>query len=189
MHITNMTSVIKNEKLKRAAEMGEEIAEKFNAETEIPFPFERVAREHEDLDLRIGDLSNIDTSIDNDLSGLIWYNDDEEKLVILVEKNKPENRKYFTIAHELGHYFLHKKILKKEKRLVVDGEAILYRLDNGLSNIQESEANYFAASLLMPKSRVKKAWEFFDGDIERCAELFYVSLTAMSVRVDILNLK
>lgn len=180
----------KNEMLQDAAEKGEFVAKEFNPETYIPFPFEKIVKGHDNLDLRFGDLSNIDGSSDNekDLSGLILYDQDEEKFTILIEKRKHENRKYFTIAHEFGHYFLHNEVLK-EKDFVVDGETILYRLDNGLSNMQESQANYFAASLLMPKDRVTEAWYLLKKDIERCAELFSVSLSAMSVRIDILGLK
>ena len=182
--------MIKNEKLKEAAERGEEIAKIFNPETNIPFPFEEIVKRNDDLELLFGDLNDIDIpniNHNNDLSGLILYNAEEKKFIIIIEKNKQENRKNFTIAHELGHYFLHKNLLKK-KSLVVDGDATLYRLDNGLSNIEESQANYFAASLLMPKERVKKAWDSFDKDIEKCAKLFSVSLAAMSIRVDILGL-
>ena len=184
--------MIKNKKLKEAAEKGEEIAKKFNPKTNIPFPFEEIIEEHKDLELRFGDLSSVDIPNDdglyNDLSGLILYENNQKKFIIFIEKSKPENRQYFTVAHELGHYFLHQDVLKKEN-LVVDGDATLYRLDSGLSNTQESQANYFAASLLMPEEKVKKAWKFFDKDIERCAKLFCTSLAAMSIRVDILDLK
>ena len=173
--------------LSEAAKVGEEVARKFNRETNIPFPFEEIVNGYDDLEIRIGDLRNAPMG-DNNLSGLILYDGRDKKFVIIVEKTKPKNRQYFTIAHELGHYFLHKDILR-EKSLVVDGDTILYRLDNGLSNIQESEANYFAASLLMPEDKVRDAWEFFNGDIAKCAKLFNVSLSAMSIRVEILNLK
>ena len=180
--------MIRDEKLREAAEKGEEIAKAFNPKTNIPFPFKEVVRKHNDLELVFRSLSNVDISNNSDVSGLILYDDKKGQFTILVEKSKPENRQYFTVAHELGHYFLHKETLK-EKSLVVDGDATLYRLDNGLSNTQESQANYFATSLLMPEKKVKKAWKFFDKNIEKCAELFYVSLTAMSIRVDILDLK
>lgn len=183
-------NMIMNEKLKEAANKGEEIAREYNPDTNVPFPFGEIVRRNEDLELLFNDLNNLDipnTNDNDDLSGLILYAEQQEKFVIIIDKNKPENRRNFTIAHELGHYFLHKNILK-EKNLVVDGDSILYRLDNGLSNIQESQANYFAASLLMPKERVQKAWDSFDKNIEKCAKLFSVSLAAMSVRVDILGL-
>lgn len=180
--------MIRDKKLREAAEMGERVAKEFNPETNIPFPFEEIVKKHKDLELRSADLSSTGAPIGNNLSGLILYDDSEEKFVILVEESKPKNRQYFTIAHELGHYFLHKPDLK-EKSLVVDGDVTLYRLDNGLSNVQESQANYFAASLLMPEDRVRKAWKVSGRDVEKCAELFDVSLSAMSIRVDILDLK
>ena len=180
--------MIKNEKLKLAAKKGEDIAERFNPITNIPFPFEEIVDTYDDLKLGFADLSSTEISGDEDLSGLIWYNRDESKFVIVIEKDKPKNRQYFTIAHELGHYFLHKEVLK-EKSFVADGDVMLYRLDNGLSNLQESQANHFAASLLMPERRVREAWKYFDEDIKKCAELFSVSLTAMSIRLDMLGLR
>lgn len=63
---------------------------------------------------------------------IIFYNDEE-----------PIYRVRFSIAHELGHYLMnHKMNLNK---------------DDPLYHIQEKEANYFAAQLLMPAQLLRKA--------------------------------
>ena len=171
-------------KITAASEKGEEIAKKYNAETYIPFPFEEIANDRGDLDIFLADLH--DVSPGESVSGLILFREQEEKFKIIVDQNKPENRRYFTIAHELGHYFLHKDPLK-EKQFAIDGDPTLYRSDNGLTSIEETQANHFAASLLMPEARVEEVWRKVRR-VERCAKFFNVSVSAMGIRLEILNL-
>ena len=173
-----------NEKIIEAGKKGEEIAKRYNLETRIPFPFEEIIEKNSDLDIFLADLSNING--EERISGLILFKKEEGGFEILIEKSKPKNRQYFTIAHELGHYFLHKKQLEKEV-LVIEGEPTLYRIDNGLTNIEEAQANFFAGSLLMPEERVKKVWKKIK-DVEECANFFDVSVSAMGVRLEVLEL-
>ncbi len=105
---------------------------------------------------------------------------------ITVNAQHPETRQRFTIAHELGHYMLH-------RHLVGDGvdDDKAYRSTAGgkyhNTNIgpqQETEANQFAAGLLMPKSlieRAKSATGFMNA--AELARLFNVSEHAMSIRL------
>ena len=58
-------------------------------------------------------------------------------------------RKIFTIAHELGHLILHKSSFNGE-----------FSEEN---RIEESEANEFAAELLMPEEAFKQQWEAHSG--------------------------
>ena len=96
---------------------------------------------------------------------------------IYVNADHSTNRRRFTIAHELGHYVLH-------KNLIGDGllDDALYR--SGLSNLIESEANRFAADILMPKAMVRAAIAKEDS-IERLAEQFEVSPQAMAIRLQV----
>ena len=90
-----------------------------------------------------------------------------------------ENERIFTIAHEIGHFFLHKDMLISDE-IHVD---ILYRM----TNEQEKEVDYFAGALLMNKTLLEKAYK--DGhSITELAELFDVSVSAMTVRLDVLGL-
>lgn len=118
------------------------------------------------IKLIIDDLSRIDPNI----SGAIQY-DDEKKTnpVIFINSIHPINRQRFTLAHELGHFFLH-----NGGKLRIDN--LNYADDN--KNVREEvEANYFAASLLMPKGaflqKVKEGYE----DIE-LGSYFGVSVEA-----------
>lgn len=66
---------------------------------------------------------------------------------ILVTTQRPLSIQRFTAAHELGHYYL-------EHQPSLDDENVLRRSpfqNSGLPDIQELEANTFAAAFLMPR--------------------------------------
>ena len=173
-----------NPKLIEVSNKAEEIAKKYNPEGFSPFPHENIQKNKENLDIF---LTNFE---DDKVSGVILYK--EEKFSILINKSKAKTRQHFTIAHELGHYFLHSDIIKAEEIIIdgdnfLDGNQILYRLDNAKRNEIETEANNFAASLIMPEELVKKAWKTIES-VEECAKIFQVSILAMSIRLDRLGL-
>ncbi|WBL26770.1 ImmA/IrrE family metallo-endopeptidase [Zunongwangia sp. HGR-M22] len=97
--------------------------------------------------------------------------------------NKPSTaRARFTLAHELGHYFIdtHRIGLK---------EGILEPHPSKLNNHQftriEREADYFASNLLMPETRFKKFInkKHFNPELLNDLKLnFNVSLTACAIR-------
>lgn len=91
-----------------------------------------------------------------------------------------ERRDRFTIAHELGHYFLHYLQPKLEGK---------YRFGRGSRNRAETQANYFAASLLMPESKFRSAYEEYSGDDWAIADAFGVSPQAVDIRAQTLGLK
>lgn len=125
---------------------------------------------------------------DDNIVGMIAKRGDN--LTLLVNQSDPPFRKRFTIAHELGHHFLH----LLEDGEYVDGEANLFRMPHddqqGITpeRRQEIQANMFAAALLMPEDDVRKAWEEFSS-VERLAHLFNVSEAAMGIRIDQLGLE
>lgn len=64
-------------------------------------------------------------------------------------------RRNFTIAHELGHYFL--KHLEKQNIFYCMSDEIL---EESIQTSQiEQEANYFATCLLMPEEKIAKAFQ------------------------------
>lgn len=76
----------------------------------------------------------------------------EDKFRILVNANHSPNRQRFTIAHELGHYMLHRHLIGKG---IEDNRAYRSSLDGAYQNreigpTQETQANKFAVGLLMP---------------------------------------
>jgi len=99
---------------------------------------------------------------------------------IYVAADDPKTRQLFTVAHELGHYFL-----EPDKK-----EEVFYRNQiNEFTNTDgsEQEANWFAASLLMPRELVEKYWNQ-DNDIEILAARFAVSIAAAHWRLKNLGL-
>lgn len=81
-------------------------------------------------------------------------------------------RDRFTIAHELGHYFLHSNQGKKTIAASRKGSGKL-----------EWEANRFAAALLMPSQEFKKTAEIFVNDNSALAGHFRVSTQAVDIRL------
>lgn len=95
-------------------------------------------------------------------------------------------RQRFTLAHELGHFHIH-----KDQALWVDSHA-MFRSDSSAGDPREVEANQFAAELLMPRRllehvRVPQDEHKADVFIRKLAKEFNVSIPAMSFRL--LNLQ
>lgn len=102
------------------------------------------------------------------------YNKSEN--AIYVSEDDQKTRQLFTVAHELGHFFLNPK----------KNTDIFYR--NQLNqfedhfNENEQAANWFAASLLMPKELVEKVWKE-EKDEDLLAARFGVSASAAHWRL------
>ena len=94
---------------------------------------------------------------------------------ILLPHFTSKTRDRFTIGHELGHYFLHSN----------QGKMPIVAFRSGSTRI-EWEANWFAASLLMPKPRFEKAIQ--SKSLLEVAFQFGVSLEAAQVRKDALGI-
>ncbi len=106
---------------------------------------------------------------------------DRNSNTIYIDIDDPYPRQVFTVSHELGHYFLH-----NDKNQEVFYRIGLTKLD-GENSPQESEANWFAASLLMPKKLILKYWEL-THDVEKLAQIFGVSPPAVYFRLKNLQL-
>jgi Zn-dependent peptidase ImmA (M78 family) len=160
------------------------ILKEFSLKT-IPIPIEQVAK-HRGVKVMPYDLGqNISgVLIIENGKGIIGYNQKESKV-----------RRRFTIAHELGHFELH----KNQNHLFVDKDyKILFRhiptLQSETSQLHEIEANSFAAALLMPETFLLEEISKIDFDlgsekaIKELAKKFDVSSTAMSYRLANLNI-
>lgn len=113
----------------------------------------------------------------------------KENISIYINANDSMARKRFTIAHELGHYFLNHINNKGE---FVD----LHRDVLAVKSKEEQEANEFAGCLLMPEKKLVEKFDqlrklnFGTGIIEmELSRIFKVSQSAMNVRLKRLNLK
>jgi len=115
--------------------------------TEAPVPVERIAKAK---GARI-----FYQSLEDNVSGFLYR--DKTQAVIGVNTHHAPARQNFTTAHELGHFLLH-----EQEQLHVDHE-FRVRLRDDVSSLgtndDEREANFFAASLLMPK-------RFLEEDLE-----------------------
>ncbi len=89
-----------------------------------------------------------------------------------------ERRLRFTIAHEIGHFVLHRGRVGNER----GGMA------NQATARLEREADQFAAELLMPEHLVRQAALEEGADPHRLADRFEVSVQAMSLRLRRLGL-
>lgn len=128
--------------------------------------------------------------LDNEVSGVLVLQ--ESKPMIFVNSEQHSNRQRFTIAHELGHYLLH-----KQEQVHVDNDfTVVYRDSKSSTgeDLHEIEANQFAAELLMPEKCVEqylaenKIKVITETTIAEMADFFGVSLQAMSIRLSVLGL-
>lgn len=97
---------------------------------------------------------------------------------IYVNKDHHPNRRRFTTAHEIAHFILHENAIGDG--VVDDG---LYR--SRLSNSMEAEANQLAADILMPWHLLRPLIDGGLRDVDRLAEKFEVSKSAMSIRLGV----
>jgi Zn-dependent peptidase ImmA (M78 family) len=79
----------------------------------------------------------------------------DDRFEITIQEKFSATRKRFSIAHELGHLFLHMGYLMNPDKWGISSEyrdSVYHRF--GYS-IEESEANLFAAALLMPEKEFR----------------------------------
>lgn len=101
----------------------------------------------------------------------------ESGYAIFINRNDARTRKRFTVAHEIGHFILHRNYLEGSVE-----DDIHYR-SSRLRSWQETEANRFAARLLMPAAQLRRALDEHDGDRAEVAQLFQVSEQALCIRL------
>ena len=149
-----------------------------NGVESAPVPVERLARS-EGLTLRL-------ESLKSDLSGFLFKRD--ASAVIGVNAGHAPVRQRFTIAHELGHHFLH---IEESLRVDRTVQAKLRGPTAGEgTDADEVEANLFAAELLMPAKFLQRDIEELgsvdildEGALARLAKKYRVSAQAMMYRL------
>lgn len=102
----------------------------------------------------LGGRLELQDQLDGNMEAMIRkFNDSFE---IILDKNKPQSRRRFSIAHEIGHLFLHMGFLidaDKWEQSSDFKDSVYYRF--GYS-AEEKEANEFAAALLMPEKEFRE---------------------------------
>ncbi|MDE0279744.1 MAG: ImmA/IrrE family metallo-endopeptidase [Gammaproteobacteria bacterium] len=120
--------------------------------------------------------------LDNQISGMLECRDGKYKISVNVFH--PETRKRFTIAHELGHYILHRELIGNgvDDTIAYRSEKIGKYHNTDIGPHEETQANRFAAGLLMPTKLVTNAIKGGMG-LDRMSEYFGVSRQSMDYRV------
>lgn len=96
---------------------------------------------------------------------------------IIVNKNHPEVRRRFTIAHEIAHAVLHRD-------LIGDGITDDARWRSGLPDPIEYQANRLAADILMPKHLLDRYFAMGIRDAGYLSKLFVVSKKSMEIQLE-----
>ncbi len=107
----------------------------------------------------------------------------ENRFTIYVPKHQPLQRRNFTIAHELGHLFIHMGYMIDDELWNNSDGVTFDRFGNSEGELQ---ANEFAAAFLMPEDKYKEVMEEnSEGNevyISKVAEYFHVSIDAAAYR-------
>lgn len=111
---------------------------------------------------------------------------ENEKWVIYINKSDSPQRKLFTLAHELGHFFVHSEMRDE----FVDGQ-LISRTEQEKYAAVELEANEFAGNLIMPEEKIRRELPQENVLTEKrvidLAKEFNVSAIAMATRLRNLN--
>lgn len=174
-----------------------------------PVPIERLVR-YLGLSQEIDDLYsllNLERTSNFDLLGALCLN---SRRVFVHNEIDPalypwrEGRYNFTLAHEVGHWVLHRSHLPDNAAQLsfldaIPKPAIICRNGNRGHRI-EVQANKFASGVLMPRMLVFEAWQRHfnggsnpsaaqrDASIKILAKQFQCSIQAMRIRLDTLGL-
>ncbi|WP_348800432.1 ImmA/IrrE family metallo-endopeptidase [Flavobacterium adhaerens] len=93
-------------------------------------------------------------SISPDFVGALTKGNNNQVYIIINKNIDNLGRKNFTIAHEMGHYFLNHQL--HQNSVFCNSNDIVE--EGHQQNPIEREANYFASCLLMPEEKIKPAF-------------------------------
>lgn len=144
---------------KQAAELLVEYAAEREPVEEPPVPIDDVVELHLRLTLELKDLRKRYKV--GDVHGAIWL---REQRVEVDKSLDPylfpakAGRYRFTLAHEAGHWRLHRHLFLEQESAAEDCDEPDFVCQSSNTHPLEWQANYFAAALLMPRSMVARAW-------------------------------
>lgn len=152
---------------------------------EVPIPLDKIAGQF--------GIYIQEEELGNGISGILIR--EGNNTVIGVNESDVDSRKRFTIAHEIGHFVMH-----PGNELHIDRKFKVNFRDKNSSlanNIEEMEANAFAAALLMPEKKINQfvnqkltqGIDIEDSDeLQSIADKFKVSKQALLIRLSKLGL-
>lgn len=120
---------------------------------------------------------------DGDMDGVLIREPGQQPIIGVNDRSKTDQRKRFTIAHEIGHLLLHSSPYHVDTKI---------HLRDAVSSLAESveeiEANQFASNLLAPDWMLKTSVAERAGmDMEELAsalaDAYNVSLHSMTLRL------
>ena len=136
-----------------------------------PVPVDDIVELHLGLRLEFNDMQKLFGV--RDIHGALWVN---ERRVGIDSRLDPERnpsmlgRYRFTLAHEAGHWQLHRHLFKRWANqlslLPEDAERPEYICRSSDNDPLEFQANSFASCLLMPKHMVLQAWQAAHGSLD-----------------------
>ena len=149
----------------------------------FPVPVEDVALEYSQQRFRDAPIAKVQGEDLDGFDGMLAANKKRDKWMILYNSAvSSEGRKRFTVAHEFGHYLLHRH--QQEEFACGAGDIETSGEGKGSRDI-EKEADDFATTLLMPLDDFRRQ---VDGEtmsfdlLGHCADRYGVSLTAAAIR-------
>ena len=154
-----------------AAQLLTEYGQKHGMVTTPPVPVDEIVELYLKLSLEFIDMQ-AEFGVD-DVHGALWVN--EHRIGIDVRLDPAENparrgRYHFTLAHEAGHWRLHRHLfLRKANQpslLPDDTPRPEYICRSSDKEPIEYQADQFAACLLMPREMVKREWFSWRGGME-----------------------
>lgn len=196
-----------------------EYGQKHDAVTAPPILIDEIVELYLQLHLTFDNMQQL-FGVD-DVHGALWVND--RRVGIDQHLDPTENptmlgRYHFTLAHEAGHWRLHRHLFQRKAnqlRLLPEGaDRPDYICRSSDTEPIEYQANRFAACLLMPRDMVKRAWHEWRGEmvplylqelrqlgmenfsdnlilenaVRPLADIFQVSAEAMRIRAEFLRL-
>ena len=128
------------------------------------------------------DFSKIESQVGIEKGSILGATVSEgENLSIFYRTDATENRRRFTIAHELAHCCLHTDHL-------IDHH-IEFRANSKFLSGKEYDANVFAGALLIPEEALKTVYkQLLVPSLDTLSRIFKVSTTVMVARLDYLNM-
>lgn len=154
-----------------AAMLLAEYGKKYGEVVAPPIPIDEIVELHFGLTLEFHDMQKLFGV--PDVHGALWVN--EKRVGIDHRLDPSENppmlgRYNFTLAHEAGHWRLHRQLFQRNANqvsLFAEGvERPEYICRSSDTEPIEYQANRFASCLLMPCDIVKQAWEEWRGALE-----------------------
>ena len=161
----------------KAGNFSRESVESFAEGIAMKIGYKSGAHLYDIVENKLGAKLHFVEDLENGLNGATIIHD-ATNLDIAIPRKNGSFRANYTIAHELGHYFLHSQ----------QGNTPIIAQDNQLPDKAEAEANWFAAAFLMPKQAFTEKWEECLGVSELVSRHFLVSPLATKIRAESLGL-